>query len=100
MKKILLSLYSTLLFTPMVGFAASQKTVLDLIGTVYAILKQIGPLIMSLAVIYFVWGLMQYLTKEGEDRAKAKDAMVWGIVILFVMVSVWSLVGILRATVF
>jgi len=98
MKKNLLILSGALMLAPVTSLAT--KSVLDLIDTGLSILEAVGPLIMSLAVIYFVWALMQYLLKEGEERAKAKDAMVWGIIILFVMISVWGLVEILDATVF
>jgi len=99
MKKNLLILYGALMLFPVISLAET-KSVFDLIDTGQALLQALSPLIMSLAVIYFVWALMQYLLKEGEERAKAKDAMVWGIIILFVMISVWGLVEILDNTVF
>ena len=62
-------------------------------------MKMALPLIISLAVVWFVWNVFRYMIAGGEDeKTKAKKEMIWGIVALFVMVSVWGLVGILQAT--
>ena len=53
------------------------------------------PFIISLAVLFFIISLVMFILKEGEAKAAAKTQMIWGIVILFVMISVWGLVGIL-----
>ena len=55
--------------------------------------------IISLAVVWFIFNVFRY-TISGDDAKKkeAKDGMVWGIVGIFVMVSVWGLVAILQAT--
>ncbi len=58
------------------------------------------PLLFSLAVAAFIWGIIQTLlnpTNE-EARKKGKSFMVWGIISLFIMVSVWGIVKILAAT--
>ena len=57
------------------------------------------PLIIGLAVIAFMWGLIQYIS-AGDDskKAEAKSAMIYGIIILFVMVSIWGIVKILQDT--
>jgi len=53
-----------------------------------------------LAVIYFFWGLAQYIIKSGneEARTEARNIMIYGIIILFVMLSVWGLVGLVGST--
>jgi hypothetical protein len=54
------------------------------------------PFIFSLAILVFVWGVVQYLTNAQEEakREKGRQFMIWGIVALAVMVSVWGLVRI------
>ena len=71
-----------------------------LIDLIKSLLSSIIPLILGLAVLYFVWSLSQYMLKSGEEKVAAKTNMVWGIVILFVMTSVWGLVNILSSTIF
>lgn len=66
--------------------------------TVSSLVNMVVPIILTLAIIYFMWGLLQYLTKAGEEQAKARDQMIWGIVAIAVMVSIWGLVGILQST--
>ena len=58
------------------------------------------PLIFALAVAMFVWGVVQFVINSDEEakKAKGKQFMLWGIIALAVMVSVWGLVGILSAT--
>jgi zinc transporter ZupT len=54
------------------------------------------PLIFGLAVAMFVYGVVQYVinaTNE-EKRQKGKQLMIWGILALTVMISVWGLVHI------
>ena len=63
------------------------------------LLKLALPLIISLAVVWFIYNVFRYMIAGSEDdKAKAKTDMVWGIVAIFVMVSVWGLVGILQST--
>ena len=57
------------------------------------------PLVISIAVVWFVWNVFQYAIAGDEEKKKtAKSGMIWGIVGIFVMVSVWGLVGILQST--
>ncbi len=58
------------------------------------------PLLFVLATAIFVWGVVQYVINDQEEakRAKGRSFMIWGIIALTVMVSIWGLVGILRNT--
>lgn len=95
MKKYIL--FSAAALLPAVTYAASITSV---IAIVRGILDSIIPIIITLAVIYFFWGLAQYIIKsDNEDaRTEARNIMIYGIIILFVMLSVWGLVGILGST--
>ena len=72
------------------GFAGILQTISGLIGTAV-------PIVISLAVLYFLWGVARYILKP-EDKEDAKSMMIWGIIGLFVMVSIWGLVGLLSDT--
>lgn len=58
------------------------------------------PLIFALAVVMFVWGVVQYVINSDEEakKAKGRQFMIWGIIALAVMLSVWGLVKILGNT--
>ncbi len=89
-------------FLPILAFAqgGGGKDIEDFIGQFYDILDSLMPVIMALALLFFLWGLLQYITKTGDEegRKAARNTMVWGVIILFVMASVWGLVGILQDT--
>jgi heme/copper-type cytochrome/quinol oxidase subunit 2 len=56
-------------------------------------------LIVSIAVVYFIWSVFRFMTTEDEStKNTAKKNMVWGIVAIFVMISIWGLVAILQST--
>jgi len=58
------------------------------------------PLIIAIAGLYFMWGVVQYVTAgdSEEKRDSGRSMMVYGIVALFVMISVWGLVNLLADT--
>jgi hypothetical protein len=51
------------------------------------------PIIFTLALLCFFWGIVKYIWSEGQGKEEGRKIMIWGIVALFVMASVWGLVG-------
>lgn len=77
----------------------------DSIGNIFnwascTLIKSIIPFLMTLATAAFIWGVIQYfLNPDNEEkRKKGKGFIVWGLIALFVMVSVWGLVGVFSDT--
>lgn len=66
------------------------------------LIKDLIPLVIALTVLVFLWGIFKLvLAGDSEDkRNEAKTIMFYGIVSLFVMVSVWGLVRILTVSIF
>lgn len=64
------------------------------------LMNAVVPLLVAVAVASFVYGIIQYfLFPDNEEKRKAgKSFMFWGLVTLFVMVSIWGLVGIFSNT--
>jgi len=59
-------------------------------------LLYVAPFIISLTVLAFLWGLFNLVRSNSEKAYKeAKQMIFFGIIALFVMVSVWGLVKIL-----
>ncbi|MEN9582776.1 MAG: hypothetical protein RL641_730 [Candidatus Parcubacteria bacterium] len=58
------------------------------------------PLIFSLAMLVFLYGVMKYvIAADGsDDREEGRWFMIYGIIGIFVMVSVWGLVGLISNT--
>ncbi|MEN9604732.1 MAG: hypothetical protein RJB39_417 [Candidatus Parcubacteria bacterium] len=67
------------------------------------ILKYAVQLILALSLVSFLYGIFRlvFLDASNEaERTKARKFMLWGIVALFVMVSVWGLVKVLQSSFF
>ncbi|MEN9604733.1 MAG: hypothetical protein RJB39_418 [Candidatus Parcubacteria bacterium] len=60
---------------------------------------RIMPLLILAALVLFLFGIVRlfFFNKEADGK-KNRDFVLYGIVALFVMVSVWGLVNILRST--
>lgn len=88
-----------MLATPFLVFA--QKTVGDLIGDFKNIAYNAINFLLVLATLVFLWGIIKYVS-AGGDAAKIKEArsyILWGIIGLAVMGSVWAIVRFLERTV-
>jgi hypothetical protein len=58
-------------------------------------------LLISLGVIFVIWNVVMYLIRSGSDeegRKKAQGHILWGLVGLAVILSIWGLVNILTNT--
>ena len=58
----------------------------------------LAGVLVALALTVFLWGMVVFIANSANDekRAQGKKKMVWGIVALFVIVSVWGLVNLLQ----
>ncbi len=80
---------------------AGNPKLQDLLCYVTSIINgAVIPLIFALALVMFIWGVVQYVINSDEEakKEKGKQFMLWGIIALTVMVSVWGLVKILGNT--
>ncbi len=79
----------------------AKASIGDIAGYFTCIISEsIMPLLISLAVLGFVWGIIKYfLNPENEkERGKGRDFMLWGLIALFVIVAFWGIVEILTNT--
>ncbi len=58
------------------------------------ILNPIIELLFALAFIYFIYGIVKFLSLESGDKAReeAKNAIWWGIVGMVIMFSVYGII--------
>ena len=82
---------------PSLAFAATVGSVLS---TIKNIMDLLIPIFITLAVLYFFWGLGKYILSTNDENSKldGKNIMIWGILALFVMVSVWGIIGVISNT--
>jgi len=107
MKKKLIALSSFgLTLMPLSAFAASNNCAFVQSGTIEALICRVGnilntliPILVVLGVVYFVWGVVQYVIASDEEaKKKGRDRMIFGIIGLAVIVAMWGLVAILTNT--
>ena len=103
MKKNLLKA-GTLALAAFPGIAAAQSIggILGLLTSASDLINRLIPFVIALTVLIFLWGIFKFVIAggDGEARKEAQGYIIWGIVALFVMVSVWGLVSILTSTFF
>lgn len=65
------------------------------------ILNPIIALLFALAVVFFLWGLLGYLWNPDNEemREKGRGMMIWGIVGMFIMVTVFSIMRLLISSI-
>ena len=97
--------------TPVSNTYKSNPTMADTckseaVGTVGNIICRIGyllnriiPVLISLGVIYFIWGVVQYMIGGDEEKKKkGKEKIIYGIIGLVVIVGMWGLVNLVTST--
>lgn len=81
-------------------FVFAQKDVETLINDFTQIAYNAINFLLVLATLVFLWGIIKYVS-AGGDAAKIKEArsyILWGIIGLAVMASVWAIVFFLERT--
>ncbi len=64
------------------------------------LLNALIGMLITVAIVVFFWGLIKYLLSSGstEEAHKGIHQMIWGVVAIFVMVSIWGLIALLQRT--
>lgn len=84
---------------PALVLGATITDLNSIFGFIKSVLDAVLPLIIAAAVVYFVWGMFQLFTAEDtEKKDKARSTIIYGVIAIFVMISVWGLVNILVRT--
>jgi hypothetical protein len=76
---------------PLLAFAQFGQTTMILSAFKFQITKLV-PITFALALLFFFWGVAKYVWSEGTSKESGRKIMIWGVVALFVMASVWGLV--------
>lgn len=65
----------------------------NLIQNIGDIIAMIVPILITLAVAWFIWNVIKYAIAGDEGKkSEARSQMIWGIIALAVIVSMWGLV--------
>jgi hypothetical protein len=75
------------------------STIIDKIWT--EIINPFILLMMAVAAVYFIWGVFLFVKNSADDadKGEGKKHMVYGIIGLFIMISVEGIIALIKATV-
>jgi len=99
--KFLRALPLALLLLPTVALASAPRTFEELANLTVEILDGgVGLLVLAGIVIYF-YGVSTNILKMSDEGGKtARAYFLWGILVIFVMVSIWGILDLLQNTLF
>lgn len=66
-----------------------------LLDSIADVVSLIVPVLVGAGVAVFFWGLVKFVSHAGDEKTleDGKQLMIWGMIGIFVMVALWSLVG-------
>lgn len=86
-----------------VGGGSDQITTLGgFLDLVNDILNATVPFLIGLGVFVIIYGVFGYITHSADEekRAEARQFVLWGIIGVFIMLSIWGLISVLTNTFF
>ncbi len=92
MKKIV---YAVLAFAP--GLALAQNPNFTGLNSIVTFIKDtvraLIPVFFGLAIIYFFWGLIEYIRSAGDPKkaAEGRTIMIYGVIAIAIMISIYGL---------
>ena len=90
---------ATIAVLPMITYGALDKTSAFFTSAKDIVTNILIPLAFTLALLFFFWGVAKYIKSAGseKDSKDSKNLLIWGIVGLFVMVTIWGIVSFLKS---
>ena len=98
MKKII-SLGLVLGAAPFMAFAAATGTVDSIIQRFIVWIGWLVPALITLAIAYFIWGVIQFISASDEEAKKmGRTQIVNGLIGLFVIMAFWGIIAVVKNT--
>ncbi|MEI8339089.1 MAG: hypothetical protein WCF94_00285 [bacterium] len=102
MKNILLAFT---VLAPIFTFAANLKTdyLRSFFGSATTIITSLAVLVISITVLYLILSVVSFMRNNMIDKAKRAEAatgILWSVIAIAVMVSIWGIVSILQGMFF
>ena len=75
---------------------AGLMKIICIIGDFFQMLV---PILIGLGVLYFVWGIIQFMIADTEEaKTKGKDTIMYGLIGFAVIIAMWGLVNLILDT--
>jgi len=89
-----------LLLTPFIASAA-PRTFHELANTLVTIIDTATALLIVAAIVIYFFGISTGLMGKGEDgNSKLRTQIMWGLVTIFLIVSIWGILRLIQSTLF
>lgn len=74
----------------------------DFVFVIIDLINLLIPVLSGLAVLLFLVGMVLFISKAGDvkRRGSERQAMLWGLVALFVLFSIWGILRVLDESFF
>ncbi len=83
-----------ILLTPTLVLAQERLSgTKKILESVLGIVKTLIPIAFGLALLFFFWGIAKYIWGSGSGKEEGKQIMVWGVIAVFVMSTIWGIVA-------
>jgi hypothetical protein len=87
------------LLTPFLAFAQFDTggyvtSAFDLVKTI--VTGYLFPILASLAILYFIWELIQYIKSTPEKKAENRSSLLYSILALFIIFSIMGIIRVLQ----
>ncbi|HEY4480390.1 MAG TPA: hypothetical protein VJB58_02895 [Candidatus Paceibacterota bacterium] len=71
----------------------------DIINMFINIGLRLIPLLGAIAFLMFIWGVARFIRAAGNEKElkDSKNLLVWGVVGMFVLITIWGIVSFLRS---
>ena len=88
------------LVAPLFAFAQPLTAFGTLLTSITGLINAAIPVAFGLGILFFFWGLAKYILSAGDEEKKAEGRriMIWGVVALAVMASVYGLIQLLQSS--
>ncbi len=89
----------TLVLAPLSTFAQTITDDTSLVKKAVELGNTAITILIAFAIIYIIYGIVRFLiagSGDPEKRKQGRDTILWGVVGLFVILSIWGLVAILK----
>lgn len=80
---------------------ASNNGLFGVLNRAHDLVNRLLPFVITLTLLVFLWGVFKFVLSgaDMESRKQARGFILWGLIALAIMVSVWGLVNLLIRTV-
>lgn len=89
------------LFLPLfVAYAGTISKAGDIPGVLNPLIQSAFGVLIGVAVFIIAWGIFKFILRadDEDERATGRSMIMWGVVGLFLMISIWGMVNIIKGT--